>query len=122
MRRIKREYGHDFADNPIEIVNIRVIGIGHMPKIDKLTAPEGTTLAKARVKTGQCVFRVNGELARSRPFSTGAICCPSARLSPVPRSCCRKTRPRSFRPAAPRPTTRPAISFSRSQGMPDERR
>ena len=38
-----------------------------MPKIDKLTAPEGTTLAKARVKTGQCVFRVDGEL---RPFET----------------------------------------------------
>ena len=38
----QREYGHYFADNPIEIVNIRVMGIGHMPKIDKLTAPEGT--------------------------------------------------------------------------------
>ena len=66
-RRIKREYGHYFADNPIEIVNIRVMGIGHMPKIDKLTAPEGTTLAKAQVKTGQCAFRINGEL---RPFET----------------------------------------------------
>ena len=63
----KREYGHYFADNPIEIVNIRVMGIGHMPKIDKLTAPQGTTLTKARVKTGQCAFRINGEL---RPFET----------------------------------------------------
>ena len=63
----QREYGHYFADNPIEIVNIRVMGIGHMPKIDKLTAPQGTTLTKARVKTGQCAFRINGEL---RPFET----------------------------------------------------
>jgi N-methylhydantoinase A len=63
----KREYGHYFADNPIEIVHIRVTGIGRMPKIDKLTAPQGTTLAKARVKTGQCMFRVDGKL---RPFET----------------------------------------------------
>ena len=63
----KREYGHSFADNPIEIVNVRVVGVGHMPKIDKLTAPEGSTLAKARVKTGQCVFRIDGEL---RSFET----------------------------------------------------
>ena len=38
-----------------------------MPKIEKLTAPKGTTLAKAQVKTGQCVFRVDGEL---RSFET----------------------------------------------------
>jgi N-methylhydantoinase A len=63
----KREYGHSFARNPIEIVNIRVMGVGQMPKIDKLTAPEGSTLTKARVKTGQCVFRVDGEL---RSFET----------------------------------------------------
>ncbi len=63
----KREYGHSFADNPIEIVNVRVVGVGHMPKIGKLTAPEGSTLEKARVKTGQCVFRIGGEL---RPFET----------------------------------------------------
>jgi N-methylhydantoinase A len=63
----KREYGHFFSDNPIEIVNVRVVGVGRMPKIDKLTAPEGSTLAKARVKSGQCVFRIDGEL---RSFET----------------------------------------------------
>jgi N-methylhydantoinase A len=63
----KREYGHFFSDSPIEIVNVRVVGVGRMPKIDKLTAPEGTTLAKARVKSGQCVFRIDGEL---RSFET----------------------------------------------------
>ena len=61
------EYGHAFADSPIEIVNIRVVGIGHLPKISGLTAPAGTTLAKARVRSGKCVFRVDGEL---RPFDT----------------------------------------------------
>ena len=63
----KREYGHFFADSPIEIVNVRVVGVGQLPKIAKLTAPQGSTLAQARVKTGQCVFRIDGEL---RPFET----------------------------------------------------
>jgi N-methylhydantoinase A len=63
----EREYGHAFPDNPIEIVNVRVIGVGQMPKIAKLTAPKGTTLADARVRTGQCVFRIDGEL---RSFET----------------------------------------------------
>jgi N-methylhydantoinase A len=63
----KGEYGHYFADNPIEIVNIRVTASGTMPKINKLTAPEGATLAKARVKTGPCVFRIEDEL---RSFET----------------------------------------------------
>jgi N-methylhydantoinase A len=63
----KREYGHYFADNPIEIVNVRVIGVGQMPKIANLVAPQGTTFAKARVRSGQCVFRVDGQL---RSFDT----------------------------------------------------
>jgi N-methylhydantoinase A len=63
----KREYGHAFPANPIEIVNVRVIGVGQMPKIAKLTAPKGATLADARVRSGRCVFRIDGEL---RPFET----------------------------------------------------
>jgi N-methylhydantoinase A len=58
----EREYRHAFPANPIEIVNVRVIGVGQMPKITKLAAPEGATLEKARVRTGQCVFRIDGEL------------------------------------------------------------
>jgi len=38
-----------------------------MPKITKLAAPQGATLEKARVRTGQCVFRIDGEL---RTFET----------------------------------------------------
>ena len=63
----EREYGHAFVASPIEIVNLRVVGIGQMPKIAKLTAPEGATLENARVRTGQCVFRVDGAL---RAFET----------------------------------------------------
>ncbi len=63
----RREYGHNFPENSIEIVNIRVMGIGPMPKLEKLTAPEGGDLASALVRTGQCMFRVGGEL---RPFET----------------------------------------------------
>jgi N-methylhydantoinase A len=63
----EREYGHAFPTNPIEIVNVRVIGVGQMPKITKLAAPQGATLEKARVRTGQCVFRIDGEL---RTFET----------------------------------------------------
>jgi N-methylhydantoinase A len=56
------EYGHAFVDSPIEIVNIRVNGIGQMPKIGAPGAPEGGSFAMARVKTGDCVFRSNGRL------------------------------------------------------------
>jgi N-methylhydantoinase A len=63
----EREYGHAFVGSPIEIVNLRVVGVGQMPKIARLAAPEGATLDEARVRTGQCVFRVDGEL---RSFET----------------------------------------------------
>jgi N-methylhydantoinase A len=39
-----------------------VVGLGQLPKIAKLTAPQGSTLAQARVKTGQCAFRIDSEL------------------------------------------------------------
>ena len=58
-----------FAHSPIEIVNIRLTGIGVMPKI---APPQGTghgALTDALVKTAPCVFRVDGELARvETPF------------------------------------------------------
>lgn len=56
------EYGHAFRASPIEIVNLRVSGIGRMPKIEKLRAPTGGSLAEALVRTDPSVFRVAGEL------------------------------------------------------------
>jgi N-methylhydantoinase A len=66
-RAHQREYGHFFEQNPIEIVNVRVTGVGAMPKIQKLRAPEGGSLDKARTRVGQCVFRIGAML---NPFET----------------------------------------------------
>ena len=63
----RREYGNAFEARPIEIVNVRVSGFGKMPKIETLRAPRGGSLAAARTKTGQCMFRVDGAL---KPFET----------------------------------------------------
>jgi N-methylhydantoinase A/oxoprolinase/acetone carboxylase beta subunit len=57
------EYGHHFEDSPIEIVNIRVTGIGAMAKIGKPAAPVGGSLDAARIRKGRGVFRVDGKLA-----------------------------------------------------------
>jgi N-methylhydantoinase A len=66
-RAHQREYGHFFEQNPIEIVNVRVTGVGAMPKIQKLRAPQGGPLIKARTRIGQCAFRIGGAL---KPFDT----------------------------------------------------
>jgi N-methylhydantoinase A len=58
----RAEYGHIFPDSPIEIVNIRVTGIGRMPKIAAPRPPEGGSLADALVKTAPCAFRVGDRL------------------------------------------------------------
>jgi len=56
------EYGHAFPQSPIEIVNLRVSGIGRMPKITKLKPPAGGSLTEALVRTGPSVFRIEGVL------------------------------------------------------------
>ncbi len=56
------EYGHVFERSPIEIVNIRVSGIGHMPKIAPSRPEGGGSLAEALVKTARCAFRRDGSL------------------------------------------------------------
>ena len=58
----EREYGHCFTESPIEIVNIRITGVGRMPKIAAPPAPAGGSLEEAQVKTARSVFRVNGAL------------------------------------------------------------
>ncbi len=56
------EYGHAFEASPIEIVNVRVSGIGRMPKLKSLSAPAGGSFEKARIRTSPCLFRVAGKL------------------------------------------------------------
>ncbi|MDF9844513.1 MULTISPECIES: hydantoinase/oxoprolinase family protein [unclassified Paenibacillus] len=58
----EREYGHSFEGSPIEIVNLRLTGIGAMPKIGRPLAGQGSSLSKALVKTEKSMFRVNGKL------------------------------------------------------------
>jgi N-methylhydantoinase A/oxoprolinase/acetone carboxylase beta subunit len=62
----RAEYGHVFPDSPIEIVNIRVTGIGRMAKIGAPRPTEGGSLATALVKTAPCAFRV-GETLETLP-------------------------------------------------------
>ena len=56
------EYGHAFEQSAIEIVNVRVIGVGRMPKLTGLRPPKGGSLKEAHVRTAPCIFRANGEL------------------------------------------------------------
>ncbi|MCG8690424.1 MAG: hydantoinase/oxoprolinase family protein [Minwuiales bacterium] len=56
------EYGHHFADSPIEIVNIRLTGIGETPKIAPPAPKGGGSLEAARIKTSETVFRNGDEL------------------------------------------------------------
>jgi len=60
----RAEYGHHFEGSAIEIVNLRVTGIGRMPKLALPPAPGEGSLEAARVRTGTCVFRTGGRLER----------------------------------------------------------
>lgn len=63
------EYGHVFSHSPIEIVNVRLTGIGTMPKIAPPQVVGHGDLADALVKVASCVFRVDGALIRiETPF------------------------------------------------------
>ena len=62
-----REYGHCFRNNPVEFVNVRVMGFGHIPKIGSLPLTHSGSLESAFVRKGQSMFRVNGKL---RDFDT----------------------------------------------------
>jgi N-methylhydantoinase A len=59
----KREYGHSFLNNPVEIVNMRVTGVGEMPKIGDPDFAEGSrSLDEALVKVAPAWFRSNSTL------------------------------------------------------------
>ncbi len=61
-RQHEIEYGHAFRKSGIEIVNLRVVGIGRMPKIAASAPARGASLEAALVKTGRSLFRVEGAL------------------------------------------------------------
>lgn len=57
------EYGHAFPKNPVEVVSLRVIGRGAMPRLAAGLAAQGGSLEMALVRHSDTVFRVNGTLA-----------------------------------------------------------
>lgn len=59
--RHREEYGHAFEASPIEIVTVKVRGVGI---VDKLAEPPAyaVTGEPKQVGSGRCVFRVNDEL------------------------------------------------------------
>jgi N-methylhydantoinase A/oxoprolinase/acetone carboxylase beta subunit len=61
-RQHEIEYGHAFRRSLIEIVNLRVVGIGRMPKIAASKPARGGALDAEKIKAGRCLFRVDGSL------------------------------------------------------------
>jgi len=60
----RAEYGHAFEGAPVEIVNLRVVGIGVRPKPADPAPPRGGSLAAATVATAEVVFAADGRPAR----------------------------------------------------------
>ena len=61
-RQHELEYGHFFVDSPIEIVTIRLVGIGQAQRIHAASSSGSGSLQAALVKTQPSVFRVQNEL------------------------------------------------------------
>ena len=63
----RQEYDHHFPDSPVEWVNLRITAISEVVKIGVPEQPKGGSLAKARIRTDETMFRVAGKLV---PFQT----------------------------------------------------
>jgi N-methylhydantoinase A len=55
--RHRLAYGHSFPDNPVEIVNARVTGVGETPRVGRLPVAGERSLAAAHVGTRPVAFR-----------------------------------------------------------------
>ncbi|SDX78910.1 N-methylhydantoinase A [Albimonas donghaensis] len=60
----RREYGRINPGAAIEIVNVRVRGVGAMPVLERPAPPPGGSLAEALVRTAHVAFRVAGAVTR----------------------------------------------------------
>lgn len=58
----RSEYGHAFPENPIELVNVRITGIGRTPKIGSVPLSGERGLAEARLKEQEVYFWQDGSL------------------------------------------------------------
>ena len=114
----EREYGHVFPDSPIEIVNIRVVGVGQMPKIAKLTAPEGSTLGEGAGQDRPMRIPDRRRIASVRNHvSIAGICCRSAKAFKGPAIVLQKDCTTVIPPGCSAINDPPAISFLQSRGM-----
>ena len=91
----EREYGQRF-DAEIDVVNIRVTGVGLVPELDwpEIEARAGEAEPKFE---REVVFAVEGGPSACRRRSTNAPPCAAVRRSPARRSSSSTTRPQSFR-------------------------
>ena len=60
----QEEYGHSFPGNPIELVNIRVVATGAMPKIPSFRAPTSGGLDEATLGEAPVYFPGDGGLTQ----------------------------------------------------------
>jgi hypothetical protein len=66
------EYGLSFPELPVELVNIRAVGTGRMPKVGAIASPSGAAKAPSRV--APVMFRVGDKVAPiPRCFRIAAI-------------------------------------------------
>jgi N-methylhydantoinase A/oxoprolinase/acetone carboxylase beta subunit len=56
----RAEYGHAFPESVVEIVNLRVTGIGERPKPERPAPAAGGYLTEATLRTAEVVFAVDG--------------------------------------------------------------
>ena len=89
----RREYGHVFADSPIEIVNMRVSGVGRCRKIAKPTRRRGGS-SRDEALVQERRHAPSASMASSQTIdtpSTAATAAGRRDASPVRRSSCRRT-------------------------------
>lgn len=56
------EFGHNFPENPIEIVNLRVTGYGELPSSERVSLPEASSpVAEQALDERPVQFRIGGE-------------------------------------------------------------
>lgn len=83
--RHRAEYGHCFPQNPIEVVNLRVTGLGLMPRLpDRFEATPAKTLEGAWLKTGETYFRLKGSLQKVRTEFFDRMLIPAGSIVPGP--------------------------------------
>ena len=58
----RSEYGHAFPENPVELVNLRVSGVGRTPKIARVSLSGERSMEKARLREQDVHFQSNGSL------------------------------------------------------------